>query len=279
MPIVLQCVLDYHLVHMKRLGLLSLLLFATPVLSAPDFPRGLMLGVGVSASTGMNVALGYHNSERDNYLMSHFGARLDYASMSPLKSVIDSIIDSYMRDGRDVGDGVQINNGTLDAWHSSVLLDFYPFAGAWRITAGYAWGQSTLDAAIFGEIETAPSQRFYFNLAGDHYYYNGNLFSGSAKIDWSYHGPYFGTGFDINLFCRFSLFMDIGAVLTNRPANLSLNIPHEQLYLYNKDTGTWSPVTIAALDGDVARAERDANRKLSDLRLYPMVKLGFAYRF
>lgn len=264
---------------MKHLAIMFSLLLASPALSATNFPHGLSVGVGVSATSGLNVALGYYNSSYANYLLSHFGVRADFASISPLKSAIDSAIDSYMRDGRDVGDGVKIDEGKLDAWHGSVLLDYYPFAGAWRITGGYAWGQSTLDAAIFGEIERAPAQRFYFYLAGDHFYYNGNAFDGAAKIDWAYRGPYFGTGLDLDLFCGFSLYMDIGAVLTNRPAKLSLDIPQEQLYIYNKNTGVWAPVTIAALDADIARAQRDANRKLSDLRLYPMLKVGFMYRF
>ena len=264
---------------MKRLVIIFSLLLASPALSATNFPHGLSVGVGVSATSGLNIALGYYNSAHDNYWLSHFGVRADFASISPLKSAIDSAIDSYMRDGRDVGDGVKIDEGKLDAWHGSVLLDYYPFAGAWRITGGYAWGQSTLDAAIFGEIERAPAQRFYFYLAGDHFYYNGNAFDGTAKIDWAYRGPYFGTGLDIKLFCGFSLFMDVGAVLTNRPAKLSLDVPQEQLYIYNKDTGAWAPVTIVALDADVARAQRDANRKLSDFRLYPMLKVGFVYRF
>ena len=197
------------------------------------------------------------------------------------KTIADVInaIDSYMRDGRDVGDGVKIDEGSLDAWHGSILLDYYPFARTWRVSAGYAWGGAALDAAIFGEIERAPAQRFYFYLAGDHYYYNGNNFNGAANIDWNYHGPYFGTGFDFNIGCRFGFFLDLGVVVTNRPAKLSLDVPQEQLYVYNRLIGIWLPVTIPQLDDDIARATRDANDKLSDLRVYPMVKLGFSYRF
>lgn len=264
---------------MKRLVIIFSLLLVSPALSATNFPHGLSVGVGVSATSGLNVALGYYNSAHDNYWLSHFGVRADFASMSPLKSAIDSAIDSYMRDGRDVGDGVKIDEGKFDAWQGVILLDYYPFAGAWRISGGYAWGNAELDASIFGEIVAAPSQRFYFYLAGDHYYYNGNQFEGSAAIDWHYRGPYLGTGFDWRLSCGFSLFTDIGVVFTNRAAKLTLDIPHEQLYIYNKGTATWAPVTIAALDKDVANAERDANRKLSDLKLYPMIKMGFAYRF
>lgn len=257
-----------------------LVFFATSASFAKtDFSNGVQLGVGVSVTSGVNVVLGYHNPDYESYFLRRLGARIDFAATDPLKSAIDSAIDSYMRDGRDVGDGVKIDEGSLDAWHGALVMDYYPFARMWRVSAGYAWGAAKLDSAIFGEIERAPSQRFYFYLAGDHYYYNGNNFNGAANIDWNYHGPYFGTGFDFNIGCRFGLFMDFGVVLANRPAKLSLYIPQEQLYVYNKLTATWLPVTIPQLDADIARATRDANDKLSDWRVFPMIKLGFSYRF
>ena len=240
---------------------------------------GTSVALGVSATSGLNLSVGYHHATSDNYWISHFGLRADIASTDPLKSALDSAIDSYMRDGVDVGDGIKIDNGQLDAWHASMILDFYPFSGAWRISGGYAWGGATLASDIFGTIDAAPSQRFYFYLAGDHFYYNGNQFDGSATIDWNYHGPYLGTGVDIDIFCGFSVFADVGIVFTSRPAKIALDIPHEQLYMYNKETQSWAPVTIPALDNDVTQATHDGNKKLSDFKFYPMVKLGFAYRF
>lgn len=264
---------------MKRIVLYTFLMLSMPAMAETAFPHGMSIGLGASALGGINVSAGFYNPEYESYWARRLGARIDIATTDPLKSAIDSAIDSFMRDGRDIGDGVKIDEGSLDAWHGSIVLDYYPFAGVWRVSAGYAWGGATLDAAIFGEIERAPAQRFYFYLAGDHYYYNGNNFNGAATIDWNYHGPYFGTGFDFNLGCRFGLFLDFGVVLTNRPATLALDIPQEQLYIYNIQTATWAPVSIPQLDADIARATRDANDKLSDLRVYPMVKLGFSYRF
>ena len=49
--------------------------------------------------------------------------------------------------------------------------------------------------------------------------------------------------------------------------------------MYDKETDSWNPITIPALDNDVARATREGNGKLSDFKFFPMVKLGFAYRF
>jgi len=279
MPVVHRGALGYSL-RMKCLCICVASCFlCLPTLADASFANGVQVGIGASLTGGVHVFTGYHNKDFDNYWLRRFGTRIGFAGIDPLKSAIDSAIDSIMRDGVEVGDGVKIDNGALDAWHASVLLDYYPFAGAWRMTGGYAWGGMQLDADIFGEITYAPSQRFYFYLAGDHYYYNGNNFGGTATIDWNYHGPYLGTGFDFNLGCGFGVFVDFGAVLTSRPAKLSLDIPHEQLYIYNTQTQSWSPVTIPALDADVARATRKANRKLSDFKVYPIIKLGFVYKF
>ncbi len=276
-PLLKHSIFLYHF-HMKKIVLLFLFICG-PAIAENTLANGLQLGIGVSATTGFNVIAGYYNPEISYKWLRHFGARIDFAATAPLKSAIDSAIDSYMRDGRDVGDGVKIDEGKLDAWHGAVLIDYYPFVGSWRLTGGIAWGGATLDSAIFGNAENAPTERFYFYLAGDHYYYNGNSFDGTAEIDWNYFGPYFGTGLDVQLGCGFNLFLDAGVIITNSPARIKIDVPQTQLYIYNKETQIWSPVEIPQLTADILRAEQDANRKLSELRIYPMIKLGFVYRF
>lgn len=263
---------------MKQLAKIIFIPCLCCVCNAHAFPDGVNVGVGVSALSGLNVFAGYTPYNSSSWL-GNFGARFDFASTSPLQSALNSAIDRLMRDGIDVGDGVRIDEGVLDSKHYAALVDYYPFRGAWRLSGGYFFGDMNLDASIKGEISNVPTQRFYFYINGDHYYYNGNQFRGSVSIDWEYNGPYLGTGFDINLFCGFQLFVDFGVVFTNRSAKLSLDIPHEQLYIYDTETGTWSPVTVPQLDSDVAAATDDANKKLSDIRVLPVVKMGFSYLF
>lgn len=245
---------------------------------AVAFPDGISVGLGVSALGGVNIIAGYKYVDDDS-LWNKFGVRFDFADVAPLKSAIDSAIDHIMGNGVDVGDGVKINNGQLDSSHYGALIDFYPFDSGWRISGGMMWARIELDADIVGEIAEVPSERFYFYINGDHYYYNGNRFRGNTSIDWNFYGPYLGTGFDVGLFCGLRLFLDAGLVFANRPARLNIEIPHEQLYIYDTGTATWSPVTVPKLDSDVLAAQRDANHKLSDLRVYPVVKLGVLYRF
>ncbi len=264
---------------MKYTVAIFALLIMWPGLSVAGLLNGTQFGLGVSLTSGINASVGYHNPASTSCWARYFGVRLDVANTGSVKSAVDSVADAIMGDGIDVGDGVRIHDGKIDAWNSSVLLDWYPLQGVWRLSGGYYWGNMNMAAAISGSVVGAPTQRFYFYLAGDHYYYNGNNFSGNTQIDWRYHGPYLGTGFDIGIYRGLKMFIDMGVVFTNRPAQITIHIPHEQLYIYNKTTGNWAPVTIPQLDSDVARATNDGNRKLSDFKYYPVVKLGLLYRF
>ncbi len=266
----------FYIMKYLRFGLVSVLVGCCG--NAHAFIDGVRIGAGASVLGGLNVIAGYGPRETDG-LFGKLGVRLDFSSTAPIKSALDSMIDHLMRDGVSVGDGVRIDEGKLDSTHYAALVDFYPFSGMWRLTAGYMFSDVHMDAAIKGEIENIPSQRFYFYINGDHYYYNGNVFRGGTTIDWDFNGPYFGTGADIRLGCGFYLYLDAGVVYTNRPSRLVMHIPHEQLYTYDVLSATWSPVTIPKLDSDVADATEKANRKLGHLRLFPVIKVGFLYRF
>lgn len=265
---------------MKLFVVLSLAFcFANAAFAAPSYLHGFQFGTGVSVTSGLTATIGYRNPASKSFLSRHFGVRIDWSETGALKSAIDSVIESYMSDGVDVGSGVKIDNGRFDSWQTGFTLDFYPFSGNWRISGGYSWGRTKLHSDIFGRVENAPSQRFYFNLGGDHYYYNGNEFDGRAKVNWGYHGPYIGTGLDINLFCGFYLFFDAGVIYTSQTPKMALDISNRQLYIYDTATQSWRPVTIAQMESDIDRAQRDANRDLSKIHFYPMLKMGFLFRF
>ena len=61
----------------------------------PDikFPHGLQLGVGVSATSGLNGFVGYANKNFDSFWLKRLGLRLNFATTAPLKSAIDSGVD------------------------------------------------------------------------------------------------------------------------------------------------------------------------------------------
>ena len=253
--------------------------------SEHGFLHGLQIGVGASATSGLNGFVGYVNKDFDSFWAKRFGVRLDFATTKPIKSLINDGIDSIVDDGIDIADNLTITDGKIEASHYAALLDFYPFGdtwllGGWRITGGYAFGDMNMAANIAGVLDV-PSGRYEFDLAGQKYAYTGNSVRGTAELDWEYRGPYLGTGFDIGLFAGFKIYVDAGVVFTNRAAELSLDVPFENLQ--KLDGGSWVPVNNdtlkVELDKYKAMALDEAQSELDDFKFYPMVKVGFMYRF
>lgn len=250
--------------------------------SEHGFLHGLQFGGGISGSSGLNGFVGYANKNMNSFWGKRFGIRFDFATTRPIKSAINNAI---IDDTIDIGNDLTINNAKLDATHYAALVDFYPFGdtwllGTWRITGGYAFGDMNVNANISGTFDS-PSNRFEFDLAGQKYAYTGNTVHGTAELDWEYRGPYFGTGFDIGVFGGFKIYLDAGIVFTNRAAELSLNVPVENLQ--KLDGTTWTPVSSPELEAEVnkykTKAIADAQSELDDYKFYPMVKVGFMYRF
>ena len=253
--------------------------------SEHGFFHGLQIGAGLSATSGLNGFIGYANKDAESFWGKRFGIRFDFATTKPVKSLINDAIDNTVDDGIDIGDDLTISDGTFDATHYAALVDFYPFGdtwllGAWRITGGYAFGDMSMDANISGTFD-GPSGRYEFELAGQKYAYTGNTVHGTANLDWKYHGPYLGTGFDIGLFAGFKIYLDAGLVFTNRAAELDLSVPVTNLQKF--DGNDWTPVSGDALKDEVDnfknKAIADAQSDLDDYKFYPMVKMGFMYRF
>ena len=238
--------------------------------------------MGLSATSGLNGFVGYANKDFDSFWAKHFGVRFDFASTKPVKSLINNGIDSIMGDdGIDVGDNLTITDGRIEAQHYAALVDFYPFGdtwmlGGWRITGGYAFGDMNMMANIAGAFD-GPTGYYEFELGDTKYAYTGNTVHGNAKMDWEYRGPYVGTGFDIGLFAGFKIYVDAGVVFTNRAAELSLDVPTDNLKQWNGSD--WAAVNLPELDQVIDETLADAQSELDDFKFYPMVKMGFMYRF
>lgn len=259
-----------------------------PDVTNPDikFPHGLQIGVGVSATSGLNGFVGYANKNFDSFWWKRFGVRFDFATTAPLKSVISSGIDSIMGDGIELGDGLSVTDGSIQANHFAALVDFYPFGNTWflgglRISGGYYFGNLELSARLAGTIDGAPEDALSFELDGQEYKYSGNQMNAMARADWDYRGPYLGAGFDLGLFAGFKIYFDAGVVFTNRAAQLGLDVPPDNL-MVRGDDGQWAPVQgglVGAFEQAKHNALADAQEELDKLTFYPMVKLGFMYRF
>lgn len=254
-----------------------------------EWLRGVQVGLGASATSGLNGFVGYANKDFDSFWLKRFGFRVDFASTRPVKSAINSAVDSAMgSSGIDIGDNLTINDGEIKAHHVAALVDFYPFGNTWfwgglRLTGGYYTGKLDVDANLSGKIDGLPSDAFEFKLMDNLYRYTGNSVHGTARADWKYSGPYLGTGFDLGLFAGFKIYMDAGVVFTSKTAQLNLDVPFAGLEYYDTAASTWKPVSSSAEQAEVdrvkAEALADAQSELDDIKFYPMIKLGFMYRF
>lgn len=250
--------------------------------SKGSFLDGVQLGVGISGTGGLNGFVGYANKNAESFWGKRFGVRFDFATTQPIEKELNDAIDSVMGDeGIDVGDNLAISHAKMDAKHYAALVDFYPFGntwflGGWRLTGGYAFGNMKLGADIAGTFDGA-ADRYEFELAGNKYAYIGNTAHGTANMDWKYHGPYLGTGFDFGLLVGLKIFVDAGVVFTNRAAELSLNVPADNLQQFNGTT--WETVDVPELDKAVQETLSDVQDTLNDFKFYPMVKIGVMYRF
>ena len=259
---------------------------ATPAFAL--VPDGVELGLGLSASTGLNGFIGYANKNFESFWWKRLGARLDFASTKMIKKPIDSLIDKYMGNGLEIGDNLTITDGTIESRHFAALVDFYPFGdtwflGGWRLTGGYMFGKMNLDAMLTGgDDRLAQFAGREFKLGNTWYKYTGGDVHGTAKAEWDFHGPYAGTGFDIGLFRGLKIFLDAGVVFTSKAAELSLDIPETSSLQYSIDNReTWNNVSgmPSQLTNDINKTIADAQKELDKYKFFPMVKLGLMYRF
>ncbi len=255
------------------------------------FPHGTQIGLGVSVTSGLNMFVGYNNKNFDSFWAKRFGVRLDFATTSPVKSMINRGVDNYMGDdGIEINDEISIIDGTIKAKHMGALVDFYPFGNTWfagglRITGGYVFGKLDIDADLKGTVDGLPSGTIEFEFDGTKYRYSGNEVYGTATANWKFHGPYVGTGFDIGLFRGLKIYMDAGVVFTNEAAELDLKVDVNNLQ-YN-DGGTWKNFTgdpnydilVADFNARKDAELQDAQNELDKYKFYPLIKLGFMYRF
>ena len=246
-------------------------------------PTGLELGLGLSASTGVNGFVGYANKNFDSFWWKRLGVRFDFASTSPIKSTINRELSNTIKDIELGENGIRIDGGTFESKHVAALVDFYPFGntwflGGWRLTGGYMFGNLKMTTNLTGEIDGLSSDKIAFELGGEKYYYEGNSVHGTAKLKWNFNGPYAGTGFDLGIFRGFKLYMDAGVVFTSKSAEVDADVPFTNLH---KADGT--PVNTQVLKDQVDDAKKealkDAQDELDKYKFFPVVKLGFMYRF
>lgn len=262
--------------------------YAEPKYEAPSnpkarFPHGLQLGIGMSATSGLNGFIGYNNKNFDSFWAKRFGIRFDFATMAPIKSKLNKEINKVADDkgGIEIDDTLKVENFALNAKHYGAMIDFYPFGdtwflGGWRISGGYFFGKLNFDADIHGTPDESGKVEFELN---HHKYYYADEMRAKAMADWKYNGPYVGTGFDLGLFWGFKIYLDAGVVYTGKAAKLDMDTP-----LTGLEDASHNPIVEGSAEHDQFITDKnkeldDARKEIKDYPYYPLVKLGFMYRF
>ena len=247
-----------------------------------SFLHGVQFGLGISGSSGLNGFIGYANKDFDSFWAKRFGVRFDFGTTAPMKTQINEAINEVLGDRIEIGDNLAISDMSIKSHHYAALVDFYPFGDIWffgglRLTGGYYMGEFNATASIAGTINELDGGSYEFELMGNHFKYTGNSVHGTATLDWDYRGPYLGTGFDIGLFAGFKVYMDAGIIFTNKSAQLGLNVPFDNLTMNGNPVD--NDTIKETVDGVIDETLADAQSELDDMKFYPMVKVGFMYRF
>lgn len=260
--------------------------FESKTVSNPKakFPHGLQLGVGLSPTSGLNTFVGYNNKNFNSFWWKRFGIRIDFATYSPIKSSLNRWVNNVIDDdGVKIDDGLKVNNVNINAKHIGALVDFYPFGNTWflgglRLSGGYISGNFDLSADIVGTKESGGIE---FELGDRKYKYFGNEMRGKSNVNWKYRGPYLGTGFDLGIFAGFKLYLDAGVVFADNNARVNLDVPITS-DLKDVTSGTPQEITGAIetkFEEAKSKTVKEAQDELNKLDYYPIVKLGFMYRF
>ena len=166
--------------------------------------------------------------------------------------------DEYSETGIDYDADLELRNG-------SVLLDWYPGAGSFRLSAGAVWNDTELLATapleelLRREVPTLPPLDFDL----------GTL-RGTADVDPV--GPYLGIGWG-NPFDggRWGFTFDLGAVYHGEPEVTLV-------------ADTAIPVGLipggqARLDQELVQEEQNLQEEVDGYRYLPVVSIGFTYSF
>jgi hypothetical protein len=218
---------------MRKILSAALLIF--PAVAIADTSIGLRagtLGLGVEVSFPISQRVGLRvNVDAYNYSRSFNQQDIDYDGKATLRT-------------------------------GSLLIDWYPFANNFRISAGPMYNGNKL-----GLTGRPTGGTFTIN---DVTYQSSDVGTLDGQVTFKKYVPYAGIGYGRPIGTGFSLTFDLGVVFQGTPqATLSATCG---------PTSVGTPL-CAQLQNDVAAQQAEANDKLKDFRYYPVVAVGLAYTF
>jgi hypothetical protein len=195
--------------------------------------KGGTLGAGLDVSVGMSESL---------------GLRLQVNALSYNEDVTESDIDY---------------NADLELKSAGLLLDWHPFSGVFRVSAGAFWNGNEATAVGRPTGGTYEINGVTYNAA--------DIGSLNGQIDFESVAPYFGIGWasapKAGRGMTFSF--DLGVLYQGEPnvgltATCAVGVP---------------PATCTQLQSDVAAEQASLQEEVSDYKFHPVVSFGIGYRF
>ena len=160
-------------------------------------------------------------------------------------------------------DGVDYD-ATLDLENYGLLLDWHPFAGGIRLTAGIVSSRNDITGTAvptepteIGDVTFSPADIGTLHLKAKY----SNSMSGYVGLGWG------------NAVCpedRFTFSFDIGVIVTS---------PLEVELTADSPIGSSNPVIQAQLLKELRTEEENLEKDLEDVEAWPVISLGVGYRF
>jgi hypothetical protein len=217
---------------MKQRFLIGALTAAT--LAASGGAMAADFGVGVKAGTlGAGVELGMS-------LTDSISARAG--------------LNSYSLSDSRTEDGIKYD-GDFDLRSTALLLDWHPFTGIFRMTAGYVFNSNKLE--LTGKLDDAETY-----VIGDASYTGAELGQLNGTVDMG-SGPYIGVGWGNVPAKGLGFTFDIGVFQQGSP----------DVSLVATD-----PLNVID-DAELREEEGQLESDLSEFEVYPVVSLGLSYGF
>lgn len=143
-------------------------------------------------------------------------------------------------------------DGDLRLRNAALLADWHPFRGRFRLSAGGIQTGNEFRGTADGALEVGEET------------YEGTL---NAKVGWSGFAPYLGLGFGNAVGAgRLTFSFDLGVMFTGSPS-------------VRLDGTVDDPALEPAFREDLERERANLEEELKDAKYFPVVNLGFAWRF
>lgn len=221
-----------------------------------DNLAGVNIGLNGGATSGIGGYLGYRPFYKyENKILNTLALRIDFNYLHSLNIPQDAINDIIHKK---TDTSLDFSQGDAHFSHNSFgfAVDVYPFERIFRATVGLYHNHSVMKGVIeLGGLVTI----------GDHTYPFPPGYTMHGTVNFSQNwAPYFGIGFDVNVWKSLYVTTDLGLLVNSYP-DVSLS-------LYGPDAFYVAPE-------DMRKEEDWIASKVAKLWAIPILKIGLAYKF